>query len=354
MLFQSTIAYADTNPTKELQQESNTLELNHGRNQHVSAHTLQTSDGNKTFQSKLTVPGISITEQIKQRTDGNSIQENKIVVNVAQNQSVQFIQQFDGQGRKLSRSVIRRSLSQRELNFAIIENKNYKNIIATEGGKKDLAIEQKETFNTKDKYITTTVRSDNFSLLSGTKNWMLIVSAGYEHFNDAMSSDGYTGVARIALNRLLLRSGKFDFGLEASIQNGINMRPVVQQDVLSALGGTPILATIKPVIELLPTVSKRFSDTSPFVGFVKFGAAYRLMTFDRDTIPNISKISPDLHLGVAYTVSEHINLMMYYNIIFGGSPDITATMLPLPANNQGKAANIPTQQGVLLGFSFSF
>ena len=78
------------------------------------------------------------------------------------------------------------------------------------------------------------------------------------------------------------------------------------------------------------------------------------MTFDRDTIPNISKISPDLHFGLTSTVSDNISLMVYYHVIFGGNPDINATLFPLPANNLGKAANIPTQQGVLLGIAYSF
>ena len=351
-----TMAHAGTNEDNRSSPEQleNTLVLNQGHDQHVTAHSLKKLNGNQTFQSKLKIPGVSITEQVHQQTNGRTIQENKIVVNIAKNESVEFIQQFDGEGRKVSRSVIKRPNSMTESHASSGASKAHKSLVASEGGQNDLAIEHQTTINTDGKYTTTTVRSNSFSLISGVKNWMLIASAGYDHFANAVNSDGSTGVARLALNRSLFRSGGFDFGLEAGIQNGVNMRPVVQQNVLDALGGTPVLTTIKPVIELLPTLSRRLSDNGRFLGFAKLGIAYRSMTFDRDTIPNISKISPDLHLGFASTVSDNISLMIYYHVIFGGNPDINATLLPLPANNLGKAANIPTQQGVLLGIAYSF
>lgn len=351
-----TMAHAGTNEDNKSssKQLDNTLVLNQGHDQHVTAHSLKELNGNQTFQSKLKIPGVSITEQVHQQTNGRTIQENKIVVNIAKNESVEFIQQFDGEGRKVSRSVIKRPNSVTESRASSGASKAHKSLVASKGGQNDLAIEHQTTINADGKYTTTTARSNNFSLISGVKNWMLIASAGYDNFANAVNSDGSTGVARLALNRSLFRSGGFDFGLEAGIQNGVNMRPVVQQNVLDALGGTPVLTTIKPVIELLPTLSRRLSDNGRFLGFAKLGIAYRSMTFDRDTIPNISKISPDLHLGFASTVSDNISLMIYYHVIFGGNPDINATLLPLPANNLGKAANIPTQQGVLLGIAYSF
>lgn len=350
------IAQAGTNENNQSSSEQleNTLMLNQGRDQHVTAHSLKESNGNKTFKSNLKIPGVSITEQVHQQTNGRTIQENKIIVNIAKNESVEFVQQFDGEGRKVSRSVIKRPTSVAESHVSSGASKAYKSLVANKGSHNDLAIEHQTTINTDGKYTTTTVRSNNFSLISGIKNWMLIASAGYEHFANAVSSDGSTGIARLALNRSFFRSGNFDFGLETGIQNGVNIRPVVQENILDALGGTPVLATIKPIIELLPTILRRFSDNSRFIGFAKLGIAYRSMTFDRDTIPNISKISPDLHLGLASTVSDNISLMVYYHVIFGGNPDINATLFPLPANNLGKAANIPTQQGVLLGIAYSF
>lgn len=351
-----TIANAATNKDNQSssKQLENTLVLNQGRNQHVTAHSIKESNGNKTFQSKLKIPGVSITEQVHQQTNGRTIQENKIIVNIAQNESVELIQQFDSEGRKVSRSVIKQPTSAAESHAFNGTSKAHKSLVASKGGQNDLAIEHQTTFNVDGKYTITTVRSNNFSLISGVKNWMLIASAGYDHFANAVNSDGSTGVARLALNRSFFRSGGFDFGLEAGIQNGVNIRPIVQEDILDALGGTPVLATIKPVIELLPTLSRRLSDNGRFIGFAKLGIAYRSMTFDRYAIPNISKISPDLHLGLASTVSDNISLMIYYHVIFGGSPHINATLFPFPANNLGKATNIPTQQGALLGIAYSF
>ena len=62
---------------------NNTLILNQGANQQVIAKNQDLLNGNKAFESKLTTPGITITENIHQQTDGRHIQENKIVVNIA-------------------------------------------------------------------------------------------------------------------------------------------------------------------------------------------------------------------------------------------------------------------------------
>jgi hypothetical protein len=352
-LCMSAIAHAVNNDKKKSTpvRTDNTLILNQGVGQRVIAKSQAHLNGDTFIHSKLTIPGVTITEQIRQQTEGDHIQENKIVVNIAHNKSVQFIQKFDGEGHKISRSVIQQPIGVLSAKGA---RQSRKSIVASEGGKNDLAIEHQTAINADGKYTTTTIRSNNFSLVSGYKNWMLIASAGYGHFANAINSDGSTGLARLALNRSFFHAVGFDFGLEAGIQNGVNMRPFVQEDVLDALGGTPILATIKPVIELLPTISRRISDNGRLLGFAKLGVAYRSMTFDRDTIPNVSKISPDLHLGLSSTISDHISLMVYYHVIYGGNPGINATLFPLPANNIGKVANIPTQQGVLVGIAYNF
>lgn len=347
-----TLAYsAEMNKGAALE---NIIELNQGQDQHITARSLKDSSGNQTFQSKMTIPGVRITEQVHQHNNGPRIQENRIVVDIAKNESVEFIQQFDATGRKVSRSVVRRSASRGESLASARNNAEHKSVVVSEGGPNDVAIEHQTAINGSRKYTTTTVRSNQSSFISSTQNWMLIASGGYDHFADAINSDGSTAVARLALNRQLFQSGSFDVGLEAGIQNGVNMRPVVTEQTLDALGGTPVLATIKPVVELLSTISKHFSDNGSFSGFAKLGVAYRSMTFDRDTIPNINKISPDLHLGISSKVSDSVSLMLYYQVVFGSDSDIKATSYPLPANNLGTASSMPTQQGVLLGVAYHF
>jgi hypothetical protein len=353
-LIFSMITAGYANESMASQKLENTLTLNQGSNEHITASSTKTSNGDSNFQAKLSAPGVSITEQVDQQAQGGVIKKNKIVVTIGKNESVEFVQEFDGNGRKASRSVIKRPITVSELQSTRRAGKHHKNLVASKGGADNLAIEHQTDINVDGKYTTTTVRSNNFSFTSGIKNWMLIASAGYARFSNAVSSDGSTGVGRLALNRSFSCMKGFDFGMEAAIQNGLNMRPIVQQRVLDALGGTPILATIKPVIELLPTLSKRFSENGRITGFAKLGIAYRSMTFDRDTIPNINKVSPDLHLGLSSNISDTIIMMIYYQAIFGKSPNINATLIPLPANNLGRAANIPTQQAILLGIAFNF
>ncbi|MFN7098713.1 MAG: hypothetical protein ACK4PR_14330 [Gammaproteobacteria bacterium] len=70
-----TIAHAGTNEDNQSSSEQleNTLVLNQGHDQHVTAHSLKKSNGNQTFQSKLKIPGVSITEQVHQQTNGRNI-----------------------------------------------------------------------------------------------------------------------------------------------------------------------------------------------------------------------------------------------------------------------------------------
>lgn len=332
----------------------NTLILNQGHGEQVIAKSQDELNGNKSFQSKLTTPGITITEQIRQQANGHNIQENKIVVNISDNKSVHFIQKFDGEGRKISRSIIKQPMPATESFPSNQASQSQESLVASEAGRNGLAIEQKIGLKSNGKVTSTTIRTDNFSFISGTKNWMITASGGYAHYSNAMGSDGSTGLARLALNRTLWRLNGFDFGLEAGIQNGVNLRPIVQQQTLEALGGPAILGTIKPVFELLPTISKQLPYDDCYSAFAKFGIAYRTMTFDRDTIPNISRIAPDLQLGLASEMSENLKLMLYYQVLFGDLPNIRSSLAPLPANNHGKAENIPTEQGILLGAAYSF
>lgn len=334
--------------------DENTLILNRGNHQQVIASNLNEANGNKSFQSNIKYPGITITENVRQQNNGQRIEENRVVVSISNNESVQLIQEFRPDGKKVTRSVIKQPASNRSSSLNPGSNGSQQGMLESKGQKNNLAINQVSTIEHGNQLTTTVIESDNFPFHSYLKKWMLIVSAGYGHYSDAIKTDGSTGIARLALNYSFYRMNGFDFGFEGGIQNGTNFRPTVLPEVLEALGGPSIQATIKPTFEFLPTISKPIPNYERVSAFAKLGLAFRTMTFDRDTIPNLSKTALDLHLGVAVNMSDYIQLLIDYQYIFGGSPNINSSMLPLPANNQGKAYNIPSEQGIMIGITYGF
>tara|TARA_R110000868_G_scaffold374572_1_gene639072 strand:- start:1078 stop:2133 length:1056 start_codon:yes stop_codon:yes gene_type:complete len=349
-----TLSHADNSKPTVVKNDNtsldNSLILNRAGNYHVTANRFNEPNGNKTFESTIKAPGVSITELTRRHLNGRHSQENRIIVTVSGNESVELTQRFDSEGKKSSSSVIKKRASLAPSSIA--KDQDVK--VTMEGKNNGLAIEQKAATRSHHEFITTVIRSDNVGFFFNADNWMLWVSGGYGHYNNAIRTDGTTGIARLALNRTLFRRYGVDFGIEAGIENGVEIRPETSEAVLDALGGTSIKATIKPVLELLPTVTKRFSTYERLSAFGKLGIAYRSMAFDRDTIPNTSDFAIDLHVGLMYSMTDTINMSIVYQHVFGGSPDISSTMQPLPANNQGSVSGIPTMQALLLGINYSF
>lgn len=347
MLGSSTLAYASQMPASK----ENVLVLNRGAHKQVLASSLNEANGDKLFKSSIHAPGVTITEQVRQQAGGEQIEENRIVVSMSDHESVELVQQFGADGKKVSQSTIKQPLSSRD---AFANSEPVQGIVETKGDKNNLAIHQSSKMEGHQQLTTTVIQSDNLLFNPGIKRWMLWVSAGYGHYDDAIKNDGSTGIARLALNYSILQRKGFNVGIEAGIENGTDFRPNVNPAVSDALGGATINATIKPYFELLPTISKQIPCYERYGVFAKFGAAFRTMTFDRISIPNLNATSADLHLGVTAKMSDCIDMLLDYQHIFGGPLNIDSTMNPLPANNEGRAYSIPSEQAIMLGIIYSF
>jgi hypothetical protein len=183
--------------------------------------------------------------------------------------------------------------------------------------------------------------------------WQIEAGMGYVKYRDASSSDGNTAVGRVALGFTPLHWKNVVMGLEAGVQSGNgSMKIDVAQDVLYQMGGTAISSTVKPMVDLLATLQIPLNNANSVFFTVKGGAAYRQWTFDRDTIPNITQVSPELQAGLGFKISSHAKLVAYYQGIYSGDMDFKAHPIN-DYSSTGSVKNIPTQQGGFLGIEMA-
>jgi opacity protein-like surface antigen len=179
--------------------------------------------------------------------------------------------------------------------------------------------------------------------------WAVSGSIGYTNYENMYANDGGTPIARLAIGRDLLKSHSIRWGLELGYQNGNSMRLNVPQATLDILGGLPIQTTTKSMLDLLATAQFPLTKL-PFFALVKGGIAYRHWEFnDRSSISNQSKIAGTVQAGFGYQISERSALNLLYQGIYGGNPNLNVYPVTLTAS----VSNIPIQNGVLLGITYS-
>ncbi len=176
--------------------------------------------------------------------------------------------------------------------------------------------------------------------------WAVIGSLGWIGYQNS-DCDGQTAVGRFAIAKDLFNVPYSSFGLELGVQSGNTMHLDVPDSIIDELGGVPIQTTMKPMLDLLATV-KVTPPGSLFFAQFKGGAVYRHWQFDnRNSIPNLSKITAEIQAGIGYPISDLGSLSLLYQGINGGSPNFIVN----EACPSGRVSALPIQQGVLLSFS---
>lgn len=128
------------------------------------------------------------------------------------------------------------------------------------------------------------------------------------------------------------------------------MRYFPSQAAVDALGGLPIQTTVKPILDLLATLKSNSFGTTPIFAQFKGGIAYRRWQFnDRDSINDKSQIAGEVQAGLGYAISERARLSLSYQGIFGSTPEFRFD----PDSATGRVSNIPIQNGVLFGLTFT-
>ncbi|OYV54384.1 MAG: hypothetical protein B7X00_01405 [Legionella sp. 21-45-4] len=198
--------------------------------------------------------------------------------------------------------------------------------------------------------------------------WSVLGSLGYTWFNDAYSGgaladptaqtaigDGQTVVGRFAIARDVYAYDfegfkTVHFGLELGVQNGNTIRLGIPQANLDIVGGLPVQSTIKPMMDLLGTLTLQPMDEYPAFGVVKLGVAYRRMQInDRVTFNDLSEAAFEVQGGLGYKISDRADLSLSYQGIFNGSTNYTINSTTFT----GHVSNIPNQNGLLLTLAYA-
>lgn len=191
--------------------------------------------------------------------------------------------------------------------------------------------------------------------------WSVIGSLGYTWFNGAYDGglglisqpaidDGQTALGRFAIARDLYDFQMFHLGAEIGVQNGNFMRLGLPVGSLDLVGGSPVQATVKPMLDLLATFSLQAPEITPFFGQAKLGMAYRRMQInDRFTFNDLSECSFEVQGGLGMFISERATLSLNYQGVISGR-----TIYPISTTAfTGRVTNIPTQNGILLSLAYS-
>lgn len=159
-----------------------------------------------------------------------------------------------------------------------------------------------------------------------------------------------TIMGRFSLGHVLADFDKFQITIDGGVQSGTSMRFLFDKSKVFALGGVPIEVKFNPLVDILPGIRTNVLEDLPLFLWIKGGVAYRQLKIDRDTVNSLRKISPEILTGIGYVINERAALNLEYQYIWGGKPRLAVN----PLNETGILKNIPSQQAIMLGFSFNF
>lgn len=193
-------------------------------------------------------------------------------------------------------------------------------------------------------------------------HWSVIGSLGYTWYEGAYQGgidadplaqnaidDGQTALGRLAIARTLFDYSGLHFGAELGVQSGNTFRLGIPQATMDPIGGILPQATIKPMLDLLGTLSYQ-PDNLPAFGLVKLGVAYRRMQInDRVTFNDLSQAAFEVQAGIGMNISDRVNLSLNYQGVFNGNTTYTVNTVL----GTGQVSNIPNQNGLLLSLAYT-
>ena len=180
--------------------------------------------------------------------------------------------------------------------------------------------------------------------------WTADASFGMAFSPGMTHNDGQTAVGRFSLGHAFLTKPYWQAGIEAGIQSGNTLRLALPKESIDVLGGVPISAEMKPLLDVLIGLKSEPMGSVPLVAWMKGGMALRQLQVDRVEVNDVRAFSPELQLGLGYRINERATVTIGYQTIWGKQPELTVN----PQTETGVLRYIPTQQAVLIGFSFNF
>ncbi len=182
------------------------------------------------------------------------------------------------------------------------------------------------------------------------KPWTVNAAFGMEHTPDMINNDGQSAVGRFSLGRTLFIKPYWQADIEAGIQSGTTARLALPKDSIDVLGGVPISAQMKPLLDVLIGFKTEPLGSFPLIAWMKGGVAFRQLQVDRIEVNDVQAYSPEIQAGLGYRINEHATITMGYQTIWGKKPILTVNS----ETETGVLHHIPAQQAVLIGCSFNF
>jgi hypothetical protein len=179
--------------------------------------------------------------------------------------------------------------------------------------------------------------------------WKIEAAFGMADYAHVSTHDGQTAVGRMNLGYVITTLPFGQVSFDAGIQSGNSMRLVLPEESIDALGGMPVEATMKPMLDMLLGFQTHLASLPVSVS-LKGGVAYRSMRLDRTSVPGLSGFSPEVQTSLGYAINEKTSINLSYQYVSGKKPELTIN----PLTETGVLRNMPLQQAFMLGFSYQF
>ncbi len=185
---------------------------------------------------------------------------------------------------------------------------------------------------------------------SETNPWTMDASFGMANYANVSNHDGETAIGRLGLGYVLSHLPFGQVSAEIGIQSGNTMRLSLPKEAIDALGGVPIEAEMKPMLDMLFNLKTAPFENLPIIAWMKGGVAYRHLQLDRTSVPDLRGFSPEIQAGLGYEINEKMSINIGYQYISGKKPELTVNSL----NDTGVLRNMPSEQALMLGLTWKF
>lgn len=177
--------------------------------------------------------------------------------------------------------------------------------------------------------------------------WSLEIGLGYSSYSHMSANEGNTVLARIGIAKELLHLQQLHAGMEMGVQSGNTGGLNVPQHTLDVLGGLAIESIMKPTMDILVTSKFYPSRYNSSFTQIKAGLMLRQWQFNRGSINNMTKINPEIQIGIGRDINRIVSLALSYQRIVGNAPNFQITS----ENCYARVAGIPGESGIILGLS---
>ncbi|EHL29744.1 hypothetical protein [Legionella drancourtii] len=180
--------------------------------------------------------------------------------------------------------------------------------------------------------------------------WTVDAAFGMGFYSGMTNHEAQTAVGRLSFGHALVTKPYWQAGIEAGIQSGSTQHLALPKESIDVLGGVPIEAEMKPLLDLLFGLKTEPMTSLPIVAWLKGGVAYRQLQVDHIEVNHLTGFSPEIQVGLGYRANEHTIFNIGYQSIWGKKSELTVN----PQTETGILRYIPAQQAVLIGFSYNF